>query len=48
MLLSKITPFGNIDEPISPVTLALASGATFVAREYASHIPQLAELFCKS
>jgi len=45
---SKSTPFGNIDEPISPVTLALASGATFVAREYASHIPQLAELFAKA
>jgi 2-oxoglutarate ferredoxin oxidoreductase subunit beta len=25
---SKSTPFGNIDEPISPVTLAIASGAT--------------------
>jgi 2-oxoglutarate ferredoxin oxidoreductase subunit beta len=45
---SKSTPFGNIDEPISPVTLAIASGATFVAREYASHIPQLAELFAKA
>jgi 2-oxoglutarate ferredoxin oxidoreductase subunit beta len=45
---SKSTPFGNLDEPISPVTLAIASGATFVAREYASHIPQLAELFAKA
>jgi 2-oxoglutarate ferredoxin oxidoreductase subunit beta len=46
--VSKSTPFGNLDEPISPVTLALASGATFVAREYASHIPQLAQLFAKA
>jgi 2-oxoglutarate ferredoxin oxidoreductase subunit beta len=45
---SKSTPFGNLDEPISPVTLAIASGATFVAREYASHIPQLAELIAKA
>jgi 2-oxoglutarate ferredoxin oxidoreductase subunit beta len=45
---SKSTPFGNIDEPISPVTLAIASGATFVAREYASHIPQLSELIAKA
>ncbi|MDP2585797.1 MAG: thiamine pyrophosphate-dependent enzyme, partial [Candidatus Levybacteria bacterium] len=45
---SKSTPFGNIDEPISPVTLAIASGATFVAREYASHIPQLSKLIAKA
>lgn len=45
---SKSTPLGNLDEPISPVTLAIASGATFVAREYASHIPQLAELIAKA
>jgi 2-oxoglutarate ferredoxin oxidoreductase subunit beta len=45
---SKSTPFGNLDEPISPATLAIASGATFVAREYASHIPQLAELIAKA
>jgi 2-oxoglutarate/2-oxoacid ferredoxin oxidoreductase subunit beta len=45
---SKSTPFGNLDEAISPVTLAIASGATFVAREYASHIPQLTELIAKA
>lgn len=45
---SKSTPLGNLDEPISPVSLAIASGATFVAREYASHIPQLSELIAKA
>lgn len=45
---SKSTPLGNLDEPISPVTLAIASGATFVARGYASHIPQLTELIVKA
>jgi len=45
---SKSTPFGNLDEPINPVTLAIASGATFVAREYASHIQQLSELIAKA
>ena len=45
---SKSTPFGNLDEPISPVSLAIASGATFVAREYASHIQQLSELIAKA
>ncbi len=41
---SKSTPFGNLDQPISPVTLAIAAGATFVARGYAPDIPKLTEL----
>lgn len=45
---SKSTPQGNLEYPISPLTLAIASGATFVAREYAAHIPQLAELIIKA
>ncbi|OGL59728.1 hypothetical protein A3H10_03160 [Candidatus Uhrbacteria bacterium RIFCSPLOWO2_12_FULL_46_10] len=45
---SKSTPAGNIDEPISPVTLAIASGATFVARGYASDIPKLTELIIQA
>jgi 2-oxoglutarate ferredoxin oxidoreductase subunit beta len=30
--ITKSTPFGSLDEPINPITLALASGGTFVAR----------------
>lgn len=45
---TKSTPSGNLDYPINPITLAIASGATFVAREYASHIPQLTELMIKA
>jgi 2-oxoglutarate/2-oxoacid ferredoxin oxidoreductase subunit beta len=45
---SKSTPFGNLDEPLNPVSLAIASGATFVAREYAAHIPQLTDLIIKA
>lgn len=45
---SKSTPEGNLDNPVNPLALAIASGATFVAREYASHIPQLTELFQKA
>lgn len=30
--VTKSTPFGSLDEPINPITLALASGGTFVAR----------------
>ncbi|MGE5041310.1 MAG: thiamine pyrophosphate-dependent enzyme [Candidatus Levyibacteriota bacterium] len=45
---SKSTPEGNLDNPLSPLTLAIASGATFVAREYAAHIPQLTQLMIKA
>jgi 2-oxoglutarate ferredoxin oxidoreductase subunit beta len=30
--LTKSTPFGSIDQPVSPISFALAAGATFVAR----------------
>lgn len=45
---SKSTPQGNRDNPISPVTLAIASGATFVARSYANDIQKLTELIVKA
>lgn len=32
------TPFGSVDEPIDPLFLMLASGATFIARTYAGDI----------
>lgn len=41
---TKSTPDGNPDYPISPLTLAIASGATFVARGYSGDIPGLTEL----
>jgi 2-oxoglutarate ferredoxin oxidoreductase subunit beta len=46
--VSKSTPQGNPDIPFSPLTLAIASGATFVARGYAGDIKQLTELFVKA
>lgn len=30
--VTKSTPYGSLDEPLNPITLALASGGTFVAR----------------
>ncbi|EKD99892.1 MAG: hypothetical protein ACD_22C00142G0003 [uncultured bacterium] len=45
---SKSTPFGNIDNPINPVTLAIASGATFVARAFAPDIPKLSDLITRA
>lgn len=46
--VSKSTPEGNIDEPVNPLALAIAMGATFVARAYAGDIPQLADLIVQA
>jgi len=45
---TKSTPAGNPDIPFMPLTLALASGATFIARAYAGDIPKLTELMIKA
>jgi 2-oxoglutarate ferredoxin oxidoreductase subunit beta len=45
---SKSTPQGNPDQPFSPMTLAIAAGATFVARGYTSDIPKLTELMIEA
>ena len=42
--VTKSTPEGNIDEPVNPIALAIAMGATFVARTYAGDIPGMAEM----
>lgn len=42
---SKSTPFGNLDIPINPISLALVSHASFVARGFSGDINHLAELF---
>lgn len=34
----KSTPFGSVEEPLNPLLLALAAGATFVARTYAGEM----------
>jgi 2-oxoglutarate ferredoxin oxidoreductase subunit beta len=45
---SKSTPQGNPDYPLNPLSLAIASGATFVARGYAGDIAGTAELMQKA
>ncbi len=45
---TKSTPFGNPDKPFSPAALAIASGATFVARVYSGDIKNLKEIFIKA
>ncbi len=41
---TKSTPDGVIENPIEPVALALASGATYVARGFSGDVKQLADL----
>jgi 2-oxoglutarate ferredoxin oxidoreductase subunit beta len=45
---TKSTPGGNPDNPVNPLALAIASGATFVARAYASDTKQLTEIITKA
>jgi 2-oxoglutarate/2-oxoacid ferredoxin oxidoreductase subunit beta len=41
---TKSMPYGNVEEPINPITLALAAGATFVARGFSAEPKHLADL----
>lgn len=42
---TKSTPTGNVEEPINPLTLALAAGCDFVARGFSGDTKHLAELY---
>ena len=42
-MINKSAPFGTIDNPVSPVRLALAAGATFVARTADNDINHMTE-----
>lgn len=42
------TPFGQIEMPVNPSAVALAAGATFVAREFAGNIEALSDLYVKA
>jgi 2-oxoglutarate/2-oxoacid ferredoxin oxidoreductase subunit beta len=42
---TKSMPFGNIEAPINPISLALAAGATFVARGFSGDQKHLTDLF---
>lgn len=45
---SKSTPDGVFEEPIHPLNLALASGATFLARVYSGDIEQMREILIQA
>ncbi|MCI4369521.1 MAG: thiamine pyrophosphate-dependent enzyme, partial [Thermoplasmata archaeon] len=41
---TKSTPFGVIENPMDPIALAIASGATYVARGFSGDVKQMADL----
>jgi 2-oxoglutarate ferredoxin oxidoreductase subunit beta len=41
---TKSMPFGNLEAPINPISLALAAGATFIARGFSGEQKHLTEL----
>jgi 2-oxoglutarate/2-oxoacid ferredoxin oxidoreductase subunit beta len=41
---TKSTPFGNVENPINPIALAIAGGGTYVARGFSGNQKQLVEL----
>jgi len=42
---TKSTPFGNPEAPLNPLTLALGSGASFVARAFSGNPKQAIEIY---
>src|SRR5207237_9097266 len=41
---TKSSPYGTVDRPFNPLTLALGAGATFVARSVATDVAHLAQV----
>lgn len=41
---TKSTPYGSVDHPLNPLSVAVGSGATFVARSVDVHIKHLGEV----
>ncbi len=42
--VSKTSPWGAIERPVNPIALALAAGATFVARSWSGDLEHLADM----
>ena len=42
---TKSTPFGSVDRPFNPISLALGAGATFVARTIDTHMKHMTQTF---
>lgn len=46
--VSKTTPYGNPDEPVDPLVMALSYGAPFAARGFAGDVAGLEETFAEA
>ncbi len=46
-MTTKSTPFGNVEQPVNPLTSAIMNGATFVARAYSGDVRHLSDLIQK-
>ena len=46
--ITKSTPMGSIDHPLSPLSVALAAEATFVARSLDAHVKHLGETLTRA
>ena len=44
---TKSTPFGNVEQPVNPITAAIINGATYVARGYSGDVKHLVGLVKK-
>ena len=44
-MTTKSTPFGNVEQPINPITSAIMNGATFVARAYSGDVRHMSDIF---
>ena len=43
-MATKSTPFGSVENPLNPIPLAIAAGATYVARGFTGQVKHLVEL----
>jgi len=46
--VSKTSPWGALELPVNPIALALAAGATFVARSWSGDLPHLTEMILRA
>ncbi|MEM1533014.1 MAG: thiamine pyrophosphate-dependent enzyme [Desulfurococcaceae archaeon] len=44
-MITRTTPWGNVEEPINPIAMAISLGASFVARGFSGDIGHLKYLF---
>jgi 2-oxoglutarate ferredoxin oxidoreductase subunit beta len=46
--VTKSTPYGSLDQPVNPISLALAAEATFVARTADIYIPHMKDMLTRA